>query len=286
MTASGLRLTYHEPAPRLRAFISSYYVFEVGASHVSDVLRAELAQVRFMLSGHGYIAYGCEPYQPMPVASLAGPSGGAIRFEAFGPFRLVGVGLLPAGWAALVGESADRHADRLSDLADIAPALVRSTTLRMWEAPDDQSLVAAVDAFFAALADRARQPPLWFTRTTDDWLVASPSPAVDTLVSALGMSNRQVERMMLRVYGASPKYLSRKYRALQAAVRLGLNPQQGWQGAAGSAYYDQSHFIRDFRQFIGMTPGEFVRRDAPWITRLTMAKRAVAPSMPKLLRVT
>ncbi len=284
MSGPAIALRYHLPAPALRDFLSCYYVFEVGAAQVHDVLRAEVAQARFLLRGHGYIAYGDNPFQPMPMASLAGPSGAAIKMHAFGPFRLIGVGLLPAGWAALVGEEASRHADRLDDLAGLAPALVSSALMRMHEARDDRGLVEAADALFLALAAGARPPPLWLTRTTDAWLVDTPAPDVNVLVETLGMSGRQVERLVARVYGASPKYLARKYRALQAAVRLGLHPEQGWQGAAGTAYYDQSHFIREFRHFIGMTPGQFVARDAPWITRLTIAKRTGAAAMPKLTR--
>lgn len=284
VTAPGLALRYYPPAPPLTGLVSSYYVFELAAGQVTDILRAEVAQIRFLLRGHGYIAYGEHPFEPMPLASLAGPSGSAIRFHAFGPFRLIGVGLLPAGWAALIGEEASRHADRLNDFSGLAPRLVGEALLRMHEARDDRGLVAAADRLFLALAERARTPPLWLTRPTDAWLVETPSPDVNQLVATLGMSNRQVERMVARVYGASPKFLARKYRTLQAAVRLGLRPELGWQGAAGTAFYDQSHFIRDFRQFIGMTPGQFVAGGTPWLTRLTIAKRSGGAVLPKLIR--
>jgi AraC-like DNA-binding protein len=280
-----IRLSYFAPAAPLRGLVSSYYVFEFDGPAVRDILRAELPQVRFLLKGHGAIGYGGGPMRPMPFASLAGPSLGAIQFEAFGPFRLLGVGLMPAGWAALIGEDADQFSDRLTDLDGLAPAAVASTYLRMQEARDPRAIVAAADAFFLLLSMRARQPPLWFTRTTDSWLAANPDPDVGQLVDELGMSSRQVERLMRRHYGASPKLVARKFRTLQAAVRLGLDPGSGWEGAAAGAFYDQSHFIREFRLFIGMTPGQFTAEGTPWITRLTIAKRSAARLMPRLLRV-
>ncbi|MFN7174528.1 MAG: AraC family transcriptional regulator, partial [Thermaurantiacus tibetensis] len=143
MSAPGIALRYYPPAPSLRAFLSSYYVFEFPAAEMHDVLRAELAQARFVVAGHGSIAYGNRLFQPMPAASLAGPSGAAIRFHAFGPFRLIGAGLLPAGWAALVGEEAAAYADRLEDLSGLAPALVGRAVERMRDARDDRALVAA-----------------------------------------------------------------------------------------------------------------------------------------------
>jgi AraC-like DNA-binding protein len=285
LNAPPIRLSYFAPAAPLRGLISSYYHFRFDGPLVQDVLRAELPQVRFLLQGGGRIAYGGEDFVPMPFASLAGPSAHAIRFEAHGPFRLLGVGLLPAGWSALIGEPADRLADRLTDLDQIAPAAVRSAFLQMGEAEADRQLVAAADAFFLLLSMNAKPPPLWFTRTTDAWLADHPAPDVNALVADLGMSARQVERLMLRHYGASPKLIARKYRTLQAAVRLGLHPELGWEGAANGAFYDQSHFIRDFKMFIGMTPGQFTARGSPWLTRLTIAKRTAAAAMPKLSRV-
>ncbi|WP_448585992.1 helix-turn-helix domain-containing protein [Thermaurantiacus sp.] len=269
----------------MRGLISSYYLFAFDRPFIADVLRAELPQIRFLLEGSGRIAYGGEDFVAMPFASLAGPSVMAIRFEARGPFRLLGVGLLPAGWSALIGESADRMTDRLTDLEGLAPAGVRRAFLQMHEARSERQLIAAADAFFLLLSMNALPPPLWFTRTTDAWLSDNPNPDVNALIAELGMSARQVERLMLRHYGSRPKLLARKYRTLQAAVRLGLNPNSGWQAAAGGAFYDQSHFIRDFKLFVGMTPGQFVAKGSPWLTRLTIAKRTGSAAMPKITRV-
>lgn len=286
MTAAApLRLRYFPPAAPLRGLVSSYYVFEMDGPLMQDVLRAELPQVRFVLQGSGTITYGEGAAQPMPFASIAGPSLRSIRFEAMGPFRLLGAGLLPAGWSALIGEPADQFSDRLTDLHDLAPAAVASALLRLGEARSPREMTAAADAFFLLLSMRAKPPPLWFTRTTDSWLADSPDPDVGRLVEELGMSSRQVERLMLRHYGGPPKLIARKFRTLQAAVRLGLDPQGGWEAAAAGVFYDQSHFIREFRRFVGMTPGQFVDQGAPWITRLTIAKRTASASMPKLLRI-
>jgi AraC-like DNA-binding protein len=279
------RLTYMAPAAPLSGLVSSYYLFETRLPFLTDILRAETAQVRFLLQGSGRLSYGGRPLEPMPFASLAGPSARAIRFEAEGPLRILGAGLLPAGWAALVGEDADTYADRLVDLGGLAPHAVSTTFHRMAEATSHREIGAAADALFLLLSMEARVPPVWLTRTTDDWLSASPSPDVNVLVDRLDMSARQVERMVRRVYGAPPKLLSRKYRALQAAVRLGLDPGAGWEVAAAGAFYDQSHFIRDFRTFIGLTPGQFTAHESPWLTRLTIAKRQALPTLPKLARL-
>lgn len=275
-------LRYFAPAAPLRDWIASYYLFEVDRPVVSDLLRAELPQVRFMVSGCGTFRYGAGDPVPVPQASLCGATTVAVQFDAFGPLRIFGAGLLPAGWAALVGAGANEFANSITDLATVTGSVATGTLDRIGEARSAREIVAAADAFFLLLSSRAKPPPFWFTRTTDSWLAGSVDPDVNALVEVTGMSARQIERLSLRIYGASPKLLSRKYRTLQAAVRLGLDPDGGWESAAAGVFYDQSHFIREFKAFVGMTPSQFVARDSPWLARLTIAKRQKLPTMPRL----
>jgi AraC-like DNA-binding protein len=280
--APTFSLRYFSPAAPLRSWVSSYYIFEADTPALSDTLRAELPQVRFMVEGSGTFSYAGAPPVPMPQAALCGPTTVAVNFVARGPLRIFGAGLLPAGWAALVGAGASEFADTLADLEDVAGPVARRALNRMGEARTHREVVAAADAFFLLLSMQAKPPPLWFTRAADEWLASSINPDVNDLVKLTGMSSRQIERLALRVYGASPKLLSRKYRALQAAVRLGLDPDLGWETAAAGVFYDQSHFIRDFKTFVGMTPSQFTDKDSPWLTRLTIAKRQSLVTMPKL----
>lgn len=282
MLREGFSLRYFSPAAPLRPWVSSYYLFEVDHPVIADTLRAELPQVRFMFRGFGSFRYGEGPQIVMPQAALCGPTSVAVNFNAVGPLAVFGAGLLPAGWAALVGAGASEFANTLTDLEQVAGVAARRALDRMGEATTPREVVAAADAFFLLLSTRAKAPPLWFTRATDDWLAGSANPDVQLLVQETGMSARQVERLAQRIYGASPKLLSRKYRTLQAAVRLGLNPDADWEQAAAGAFYDQSHFIREFKTFIGMTPTQFVAKGSPWLTRLTIAKRQQHATMPRL----
>ncbi|MBL7882399.1 MAG: AraC family transcriptional regulator [Chryseobacterium gambrini] len=58
--------------------------------------------------------------------------------------------------------------------------------------------------------------------------------------------------------GLSPKQLSRTIR-LQAALKMLLNDQFSnlVELAYENEYYDQAHFIKDFKEFTGSTPKEF-----------------------------
>ncbi len=277
-----ISLRYYLPRPDLRRYIYSYYLFESDMPVVRDLLRAALPQIRFLLAGSGLFHYADGRSQECPPAMLTGATNTPIYFDARGPLAVIGVGIMPEGWAALFGFSASEVADMTTDLCDILGAASIELHKQLLEAPDAAAALALLDLFFARLFSNPRQPPLWFTGATDAWLVGSTNPQVDQLITLTGVSARQIERLSSRIYGASPKLLARKYRALQTVVRLATGEATNWAEAAGNNYYDQSHFIRDFRQFIGMTPHRFAIDQAP-VTRLSIANRRQLPDLPSLL---
>ena len=274
-------IRYMAPAPALRTHISSYYWFEADVPVVDDLIRAELGQVRFLPLGYADYHFADGRVVPVPRAQLAGPTTAPIRFLGRGPMQVFGAGLMPAGWSALIGESADVLADQVIDLECLFGPGARQCLETIACARSDDARAAAADCFFLGLEERATAVPMWFTRLTDDWLIGSRDPTVDDLFAASGMSARSIERLSKRIYGASPKYLSRKYRALQAAVRISNGDAHGWADFAAAGFYDQAHFIREFRTFVGITPSRFARELAP-LNRLTILERKKLPSLPRL----
>lgn len=73
---------------------------------------------------------------------------------------------------------------------------------------------------------------------------------------------RQLERNFLKQIGMSPKQLGKVIR-LQTVLKLLLKqkPESFTKIAYESDYYDQAHFIKDFKEFTGTTPKEFLENE-------------------------
>jgi AraC-like DNA-binding protein len=280
LARSVFGLRYAAPAADLRRFVSSYHLFHADLHHLSDVLRADLAQLRFMVSGRGAYMFADGSAQVAPEVSLIGPTLSATRFDAVGPMLVFGVSLLPAGWSALVRSDASRHTGRIEDGTAVLGPLLGDMMDALRNAGSIAEMISIADAVMRALAARAGEPPLWFTKLADRWLMGAASPRVDDFVAELGLSARQVERLTKRSYGGPPKLIARKYRALRAASLLG-SERLAWQDAASDGYYDHSHFIRDFKQFTGVTPRQLQAAPTP-LTRLTLERRKLTGLLPKL----
>lgn len=89
-------------------------------------------------------------------------------------------------------------------------------------------------------------------------LTANGQLSVDELSNQSNINRRQLERKFSSAIGLSPKQLSKTIR-LQATLKMLLNKKFTSLTALAyeTEYYDQSHFIKDFKELTGFTPKEF-----------------------------
>jgi AraC-like DNA-binding protein len=77
-------------------------------------------------------------------------------------------------------------------------------------------------------------------------------------------SDRHVRRLIIKYSGISPKLLMRIIRYQKTLHSINVSPNQSMAClAAEQGYFDQSHFIKEFKRFQGVTPDRFIR---PFIT--------------------
>ena len=98
-------------------------------------------------------------------------------------------------------------------------------------------------------------------KTTIDALLSTKgNTPINSILKDDLSKRRQLERKFLKQIGISPKQLGKVIR-LQAALKMLLNEQAErlTSIAYESEYYDQAHFIRDFKEFTGTTPKAFLK---------------------------
>ncbi len=248
-------LHYFPPDPDLAEMVSSFYFARINMSNFDEYERADRPQFRFVTNADGEYIFADGHQSTVCRANIVGPTSGRVRAINRGPAQLFGFGMLPAGWAALMGDEADKLTDRAMDAADLFGPWMDEVAVALENAASVEERLVIGNNFAREVLTRNEQPPMWFIRTVDGWLTASSSPQVPELVVATGMSIRSVERMTKHYYGLSPRMLARKYRAVRAASALargeGLDAAQ-----LGDAFYDQSHLIREIKRFAGATPGQ------------------------------
>ncbi|MGE0408570.1 MAG: helix-turn-helix domain-containing protein [Amphiplicatus sp.] len=263
----SMLLHYYLPRADLRDFVRAYYLFETETATMQP-LAAELGNIRCLLRGGGKFHFADGRIAPFAPTLLIGPTMGAYMLEADAGTRAFGVSIMPRGWRQLLGVSAEELTDRVVDLTALAGRAARSTGEEIANAPDLPSMAAAADRFFLFLLRERENMAAPYPTALEQWLLNPNDLDLDALVDMMDVSRRQTDRIAKQFFGASPKLLQRKYRSLRAAGRILFGGAANWADAAGPAFYDQSHFIKEFRTFIGASPRDFGRTPGALVTKV------------------
>ena len=278
-------LHYFAPPEPLRNYFGALYRFTTRLPRYQDVTRADAGQLRFMLTGEGHYRFHDGHRMATPQVCLLGPTMGSTTFQLDTPADVWGISLLPLGWVALDGGDVSRMADRLCDMTEEQGPAYDAMLAHLRQSVGNQA--DAVEDIWAFLAGRLRPVPAGmatFVEAVDSWLANEGSPRVSELVAATGLSDRQVARLTNRLYGGPPKLLARKFRALRCAVKIAID-HTPWQDLCDAAtFYDQSHFIREIKHFVGLTPHQLMT-DPTEVARLTLQRRDMGIATAEINRI-
>ncbi len=102
-----------------------------------------------------------------------------------------------------------------------------------------------------------------------------------SLAADLGLSSRRFIEVFKTHVGVTPKSYSR-IRRFQTALRsIHRRRQFDWTRIAlDCGYYDQAHFIRDFRAFSGITPGAYERLQGEHLNHVPLAEQGQICPIP------
>ena len=268
-----IQLDYAVPAPDVSDYVTLFYDFSADVPVFADVERADHAQLRFRLSpGRATYRFPDGTEQDSPAFHVIGPTSGAMGVRAEGPVAVFGMGVTAAGWAAMIGADASTLLNRVIDATGLfGAARMHGVAAALRRAPGITARAAVGEALVRDLVKDHGKRATGFVRQIDAWLAATPSPDMPSLIAATGLSRRQIERKCNALYGAPPKLLARKYRALRAAVAM-VASEESVGDAVDRGFYDQSHMIREIKHFTGLTPGQ-ICAEPSILARLTITQR-------------
>jgi AraC-like DNA-binding protein len=243
------RVNVYLPAVALRGFITFYYFVTVDGP-LEDFLYPEWGNVRFVLAGDWRLAmdgYGPEPQ----IDVLFGPTDRCGGLTTTGG-RVVGFGMTPLGWHRLIGTDACLMANRVRSLANELGPHGRDLHADFARDTSDAAGVARFDALLTDLV--ARRPPEAPAFIALDRVLRTRPADVPQFAAAAGVSARTLHRLCLRLFGFAPKRLLRRQRFLDTLGHVRTAVGDPLREALDLAYFDQAHFYRDFRDFMGMSP--------------------------------
>ena len=174
-----------------------------------------------------------------------------------------GIKFRPGAFRGLLGRA----------VSSIAEGSVASTTLFGADAVLLDAVLASEDDAAAALvaADFLRPrlpaadaPALLAGRIVDGAAADLELHSAEELAQRFDLRLRALQRLFSEYVGVGPKWVIKRYRMHEAVARVQAGQPVSWAALAQDlGYFDQAHFIADFRKLVGRTPADYARHLQP-----------------------
>jgi AraC-like DNA-binding protein len=142
---------------------------------------------------------------------------------------------------------------------------------KMGEVSDDDERFQLLESWLLGRM-RAGTPPTPAVRYAVHAIrMASRNPRIGQLADEIGLSHKHLLREFDRCVGLTPKTFARLCAFQRAIGWIGHKSAVDWADTATACgYYDQAHFIHEFRAFSGLTPSHYLSRRGPYLNYVTV----------------
>ncbi len=261
-----------QPHPDLSAWVKFYWTLEVPfdpKNQKQKIIPDGCIEMTFNLED-GIKRYISEDeFVIHPCAMVMGQRTKSYFIEPVGEVNSFAICFYPYGFASFVNTP-------LEDLVDIETPIenlfgeiaAKELEQKIVKAANTHERIKIIETFLLNRLNENRTLENLVKTTVDTLLASNGRLPINQILKKDLSKRRQLERNFKRQIGISPKQLGKVLR-LQTALNMLIHDNENLTSIAyESEYFDQAHFIKDFKEFIGMTPKEFLGNDHMALSKL------------------
>lgn len=169
----------------------------------------------------------------------------------------------PYGFANFVHVPLKNLVDKETPVADLfGQAETNQLEQNLIRAENTEKRVEILEKFLFQKLNEENTISSIVKSTVEMLLVSKGCTSISDMLKVDSSKRRQLERHFKKQIGISPKQLAKAIR-LQANLQKLLNQQTETLTniAYENEYFDQAHFTKDFKEFTGITPKDFLKND-------------------------
>lgn len=253
-----MRFEIFEPCDALKGEIASFVVSENEGNEVYHVLPDTALVLGFQYNGR--IALVTDNlYRPMAAAGITGLQNSVRSFKSITSTGSVLVKFKPGGAASFFRLPLHELFEQSLSLESmIDQKLIDIVEQKLEAAVNDIARIKIVESFLLSIR-KVRQRDILVEGATALIQQARGNIRISDLAKQLLTSPSPLEKRFRSIIGASPKKYASivRFKSIINASKDSCTPAAR---AYKAGYFDQAHFIRDFKRFTGQTPEEYFQR--------------------------
>jgi len=255
------------PHPALADIVESIWLGEGRVSYQRDrILPAAASHLLINLGPTQYRVEDGPPERRVPFRDIwySGLQQGPIDTEAPHGSVLLGVAFRADGGLPWLGGDQQQFSERAGPLADALGDGVLALRERLLACGSTAERFDQVEGWLLRRRAQGREPHpavRWSLRRLHE---SAGAVRVEALARETGYTRKHLNDLFQREVGLSAKSLARVLRFRASLALLARAERVPWAELAHvCGYFDQSHLVRDFKRYSGLSPREFTRHARP-----------------------
>jgi len=248
------------PSENLRPIINCYWFIDSEDDHAVKVQKVIPDGFPELIFHHG------DPYEINLTGKWERQSpyliAGQIKKYFFlrntGRSGIVGIKFMPASLTGLLGISMLSFVDRVIPIEELGANELAPLIDTAASGKSPETIAAGFDAFFEEAVLRQANSAIDSGTVVETILRSKGTASIGEICRRAKISERNLERLFRYHVGLTPKYFSRIIRFSNIFQSLKEGDPSWVDVAYLNGYYDQSHFIRDFKAFTGEEPSRYL----------------------------
>ncbi|BBX36944.1 AraC family transcriptional regulator [Mycolicibacterium mageritense DSM 44476 = CIP 104973] len=256
--------TRHQPAAALRRHVDHVWCLTDGPTHPAErILPAGTVEVVVNLRDAAVCVENREGQQRLSGSVVSGPYTSPFDIDARKHTDMIGIHFKIGGALALLGVSPAELADTHVDLGALWGLEADDLREQLCDATSTAYRFRIVESLLLGHLRDDDSVPNHVARAVRTFARGGSQPPVRVLADEAGLSHRRFIALFKVQVGMTPKKFARlcRFRSAHRTLISCRTPELS-RIAVEHGYSDQSHMIREFQTFSGLTPTEHLDRCA------------------------
>jgi len=263
-------MTFKEIAPgaRLRPYIKCFYFYESGSgSNYNDIVfPSGTMEVIFNLGEGRWKTKKDNTYYTTPPIELWGQITRPLAIQSVGRNTMFGFRFYPHSAAYFFNENVAEFNNEVVDATTVFGESLQQLHHKLLETPDLDKRIMLLEEFLwnrLLITEKKHQKIKFIGQIAQTLSNNYSNEKINSISVRNNISSRYLNLLFSQYTGLPPK-LFFKINRFQHSLNLVHSKDQSLTNVAYDAgYFDQAHFIREFKLFTGITPTSFYSQASP-----------------------
>ena len=200
--------------------------------------------------------------QKQPQAFIISQLKEFIELESDGEMGFISVRFFPWGAYHFFDKPIKDVVDNTYSLKEVYPDSIDRVLNELKNSNSEQLKVKLIESFLLDQFNKHERNDKTLDQAIKELRNSGGAISIDELCEKFDLSRRSLERNFLNSIGTTPKVFSRVCRFLNLCHNLkDFEGKNLTELTYDCGYFDQSHFIKEFKSFSGFTPKEYFKQN-------------------------